>query len=86
MQSRADWLWAARADVPPRQVTVGLAGSYRGLNAGDEAILTVAVAQPRQASPGVQIVVVGYPLRSTDRDGLQVDHRSREVGRATSAL
>lgn len=43
------------AVVPPRQVTVRLAGSYRGLNAGDEAILTVAVAQPRQAIPACRL-------------------------------
>jgi len=37
--------------------TVGLAGSYGGLNAGDEAILTVAINQLRQAIEDVEIVV-----------------------------
>ena len=36
---------------------IGLAGSYGGLNAGDEAILTVAIAQLREAIPEVEIVV-----------------------------
>ncbi len=36
---------------------IGLAGSYGGLNTGDEAILTVAVRQLRDAIPDVEIVV-----------------------------
>jgi len=32
---------------------VGLVGSYGGLNVGDEAILTVAIAQLREAVAGV---------------------------------
>jgi polysaccharide pyruvyl transferase CsaB len=55
------------AVVPARQVTVGLAGSYGGLNAGDEAILTVVVAQLREAIPGVQIVVFSRDVRHTER-------------------
>jgi polysaccharide pyruvyl transferase CsaB len=37
--------------------TIGLAGSYGGLNTGDEAILTVVIAQLRAAIPGARIVV-----------------------------
>jgi len=37
--------------------TVGLVGSYGGLNAGDEAILTVAIKQLREAIEDVEIVV-----------------------------
>jgi len=37
--------------------TIGLVGSYGGLNAGDEAILTVAINQLRQTLEDVEIVV-----------------------------
>jgi polysaccharide pyruvyl transferase CsaB len=46
---------------------VGLIGSYGGLNAGDEAILTVAIAQLRQAIPGVEIVVFSRDCEHTQR-------------------
>lgn len=46
---------------------VGLAGSYGGLNAGDEAILTVALAQLREAVAGVEIVVFSRDCEHTRR-------------------
>ena len=47
--------------------TVGLVGSYGGLNAGDEAILTVAIAQLRKAIAGVQITVFSRDCTHTER-------------------
>ncbi len=47
--------------------TVGLVGSYGGLNAGDEAILTVAIAQLREAAAGVQVVVFSRDRKHTER-------------------
>ena len=47
--------------------TVGLVGSYGGLNAGDEAILTVAIAQLRKAIAGVQITVFSRDCAHTER-------------------
>lgn len=46
---------------------VGLVGSYGGLNAGDEAILTVAIAQLRAAVAGVEIVVFSRNCTHTER-------------------
>jgi len=46
---------------------VGLVGSYGGLNAGDEAILTVAIAQLREAVEGVEIVVFSRDCEHTER-------------------
>lgn len=46
---------------------VGLVGSYGGLNAGDEAILTVAIAQLRDAVAGVEIVVFSRDRAHTER-------------------
>ncbi|MFP5363811.1 MAG: polysaccharide pyruvyl transferase family protein [Thermoleophilia bacterium] len=46
---------------------VGLAGSYGGLNAGDEAILTVAIEQLRKAVAGVRIVVFSRDPAHTER-------------------
>ena len=46
---------------------VGLVGSYGGLNAGDEAILTVAISQLREAVEGVQIVVFSRDCAHTER-------------------
>jgi polysaccharide pyruvyl transferase WcaK-like protein len=37
--------------------TIGISGSYGGLNLGDEAILTCAVEELRAAMPDVTIVV-----------------------------
>jgi polysaccharide pyruvyl transferase CsaB len=46
---------------------VGLIGSYGGLNAGDEAILTVAITQLREAVAGVEIVVFTRDCEHTER-------------------
>ena len=46
---------------------IGLVGSYGGLNAGDEAILTVAIAQLRKAVAGVEIVVFSRDCEHTER-------------------
>lgn len=46
---------------------VGLVGSYGGLNAGDEAILSVAIAQLREAVAGVEIVVFSRDPSHTQR-------------------
>lgn len=46
--------------------TVGLVGSYGGLNAGDEAILAVAIAQLREAVAGVEIVVFSRDCEHTE--------------------
>jgi len=46
---------------------IGLVGSYGGLNVGDEAILTVAIAQLREAVPGVQLVVFSRDCEHTQR-------------------
>lgn len=44
---------------------VGLVGSYGGLNAGDEAILAVAIAQLREAIAGVQIAAFSRECEQT---------------------
>jgi polysaccharide pyruvyl transferase CsaB len=46
-------------------VTIGLAGSYGGLNMGDEAILTVIVGELRRRIPGVRLVVFSRDARHT---------------------
>jgi polysaccharide pyruvyl transferase CsaB len=46
---------------------VGLVGSYGGLNAGDEAILTVAITQLREAMDGVEIIVFSRDCEHTER-------------------
>ena len=53
---------------------VGLVGSYGGLNAGDEAILSVAIAQLRAEVEGVEIVVF-----SRDREHTQRHHDADRV-------
>ena len=53
-----------RCDVP---TAVGIVGSYGGLNAGDEAILTVAIAQLRAAVADVEIVVFSRDCDHTRR-------------------
>jgi polysaccharide pyruvyl transferase CsaB len=60
---------------------VGLVGSYGGLNAGDEAILTVAIAQLREAVAGVEIVVF-----SRDREHTQRHHDVDRVVAAREAV
>lgn len=51
----------APAAVPCRPAAarpaIGICGSYGGLNVGDEAILTVVLAQLRRALPGVELTV-----------------------------
>jgi polysaccharide pyruvyl transferase CsaB len=46
-------------------VTIGVAGSYGGLNIGDEAILTVIVRELRHRIPGVRLVVFSRDARHT---------------------
>jgi len=46
-----------RLQEPTGAPAIGISGSYGGLNVGDEAILTVALEQLRQAIPGVEITV-----------------------------
>ncbi len=53
---------------------IGLVGSYGGLNAGDEAILTVALAQLREAVSDVEIVVF-----SRDCDHTRAHHDVERV-------
>lgn len=60
---------------------VGLVGSYGGLNAGDEAILTVAVAQLRSAVAGIEIVVF-----SRDREHTEHHHDVDRVLDAREAV
>lgn len=44
---------------------IGISGSYGGLNVGDEAILTAAVAELRAGIPGVEIVVFSRDAEHT---------------------
>jgi polysaccharide pyruvyl transferase CsaB len=44
---------------------IGICGSYGGLNVGDEAILTVAVDQIRNAVPGAELTVFTRDVRHT---------------------
>jgi len=60
---------------------VGLVGSYGGLNAGDEAILTVAIVQPRSAIPDVEIVVF-----SRDCDHTRAHHEVDRVAPARQGV
>ncbi len=48
---------ARRPRAWPRAPTIGICGSYGGLNLGDEAILTVALEQLRRELPGVELTV-----------------------------
>ena len=45
--------------------TIGISGSYGGLNVGDEAILTCALAELRAHVPDVQVVVFSRDPRHT---------------------
>ncbi len=45
---------------------IGLVGSYGGLNAGDEAILTVAIVQLREAIPDAEIIVFTRDCEHTE--------------------
>lgn len=68
--------------------TIGLVGSYGGLNAGDEAILTVAINQLRSVIDDVEVIVFSrdcdhtsshhdvervVPARDTDREQLMAE-------------
>jgi polysaccharide pyruvyl transferase CsaB len=48
-----------------RRRVIGIAGSYGGLNVGDEAILTVAIADLRAALPEAEIVVFSRNVADT---------------------
>jgi len=61
--------------------TVGISGSYGGLNLGDEAILTAICAQLRAAVGGVELVVF-----SRDRHHTAVHHDVDRVVSAREAL
>jgi polysaccharide pyruvyl transferase CsaB len=53
---------------------IGISGSYGGLNLGDEAILTAAIAELRAAAPGAGIVVF-----AREPDHTRVHHRAERV-------
>ncbi|MCW2951253.1 MAG: hypothetical protein JWQ48_423 [Conexibacter sp.] len=57
--------WRVMAVLPQRRRAIGLAGSYGGLNAGDEAILTAANTALRAALPGSEIVVFSRDAEHT---------------------
>ena len=48
-----------------RRRAIGIAGSYGGLNVGDEAILTVAISELRSVLPDVEIVVFSRNVADT---------------------
>jgi polysaccharide pyruvyl transferase CsaB len=50
-----------------RRPAIGICGSYGGLNTGDEAILTVALGQLRDAVPGVELAVFTRDCEHTSR-------------------
>jgi polysaccharide pyruvyl transferase CsaB len=54
-------------------VTIGVVGSYGGLNTGDEAILTVILRELRRRIPGVRLVVFSRDADHT-REHHCVDH------------
>jgi polysaccharide pyruvyl transferase CsaB len=60
---------------------IGICGSYGGLNVGDEAILTVALAQLRDALPGVELTVFTRDVEHT-----RANHAVERVVDARSAL
>lgn len=72
-----------RRSVAGGHRVVGIAGSYGGLNVGDEAILTVAIAALRTALTGVEVVVFSRNVSHT-REHHDVDRvvPAREVMRA----
>ncbi|HEV7368194.1 polysaccharide pyruvyl transferase family protein [Arenibaculum sp.] len=57
--------------------TVGISGSYGGLNLGDEAILASATAQLRMAIPGVEVIAFSRNAEHT--------RRNHDVDRAINA-
>jgi polysaccharide pyruvyl transferase CsaB len=58
---------AAVAQAHDRRPAIGICGSYGGLNTGDEAILTVALGQLRDAVPGVELAVFTRDCEHTSR-------------------
>jgi polysaccharide pyruvyl transferase CsaB len=66
--------------VPARRA-IGICGSYGGLNVGDEAILTVALAQLVHAAPGVELTVF-----TRDVDHTRAHHGVDRVVDARTAL
>jgi len=62
---------------------VGIAGSYGGLNVGDEAILTVAISELRSAIPDAEIVVFSRNVADTlERHNVDRVVPAREAMRA----
>lgn len=57
--------------------TIGISGSYGGLNLGDEAILASAIAQLRTAMPGVEVIAFSRNAEHT--------RRNHDVDRAINA-
>jgi polysaccharide pyruvyl transferase CsaB len=53
--------------IVPHMTIIGISGSYGGLNLGDEAILTSAIAELRAAAPGAEIVVLAREPDHTRR-------------------
>ncbi len=74
---------SSRQSVAGDHRVVGIAGSYGGLNVGDEAILTVAVSALRTALPEVEVVAFSRNVSHT-RDHHEVDRvvPAREAMRA----
>jgi polysaccharide pyruvyl transferase CsaB len=72
-----------RRSVPESPRVVGIAGSYGGLNVGDEAILTVAISELRSVMPKAEIVVFSRNVADT-RERHDVDRvvPAREAMRA----
>ena len=58
---------ATVAQLHKRRPAIGICGSYGGLNTGDEAILTVALRQLRDAVPGVELAVFTRDCEHTSR-------------------
>ena len=65
---------AAVPFIPAAAPAIGICGSYGGLNAGDEAILTATVAQLRAHVPGARITVF-----SRDPDHTRAHHDVHNV-------
>ena len=72
-----------RRSVSESPRVVGIAGSYGGLNVGDEAILTVAISELRSVMPEAEIVVFSRNVADT-RERHDVDRvvPAREAMRA----
>jgi polysaccharide pyruvyl transferase WcaK-like protein len=72
-----------RRSVSESPQVIGIAGSYGGLNVGDEAILTVAISELRSVMPEAEIVVFSRNVADT-RERHDVDRvvPAREAMRA----